>query len=153
MSVWMRVYPPPPSICCNRNVKGGNVFTTLTVRLTNSLSLAHNLFANLFISNSAVTMLLHILYNKLVNMYPQFCLKYGSVKCPVDIVGKQCHMTNSSWTSSQFEKGSLSVCQWSVFYYTLPKIVLTISQIAITPDRVTRFMCFSLWHNVTINYV
>lgn len=145
---------PPRSICCNRQVKGGNVFTTLTVRLTNSLSLAHSLFANLFSTNYAVTtMLLHILCNKLVNMYPQFCLKYESVKCPLDIVGKQCHMTNSSWTSSQFEKGGLSVCQWSVFYYTLPKIALTISQIAITPDRVTHFVCFLLRLNVTINYV
>lgn len=63
-----------------------------------------------------------------------------SVKCPLDIVGKQCHVTNSSWTSSQFEKGGLSVCQWSVFYYTLPKIALTISQIAITADSFHVFL-------------
>jgi len=36
-------------------------------------------------------------------------LKYESVKYPLDIVGKQSHVTNSSWTSSQFEKGGLSV--------------------------------------------
>lgn len=131
---------PPWSIC------GRKCFMTLTVRLTNPLSLAR-IFCLPAYSTQTVLWLGYYTYctvNVLICSH--------SYVWSVDRVNvlQSLWVINVIWLTALALHPRLkkAVCHWSVFYYTLPKIALTIPQVAITPDRVTRFMfsrCDTMW--------
>lgn len=98
------------SICCNPHLQGGNAFTTLTVRFTNPLSLPHGFCLPTY---AAQTYVLWLGYYTNCTVNVLICSQsYVWSVNQVNVLQSlwQCHMTNSSWTSSQVEKGGLSVC-------------------------------------------